>query len=302
MTTLRSSAVRTTTSLPGPWMGRRPHRAVVPVAGRASRLWPASLAVPKALFPLVDGNGVARTVLDLVLHELAASGIDEVCLVTAPGDDVIYRRYLDRSGEAGFGEGRPSVAFVTQPTPEGYGHAVWCAAHWVGDDPVLVMLGDTVYLSESARPCAAQVADAFARLGVSTSGVLVTPEAEIGGYGTVAATSVPSSPGDFVATLVVEKPSVEVARASLRAEGLADGTYLTWFGIHAVSPAIFDVLDEDVRLGRRDRGEYQFTGAQARLVDREGLAVTLIDGDRLDTGNPAAWRATMAALRARPTP
>ena len=283
--------------LPGPWCGHLPRRAIVPVAGRGSRLWPASLAVPKALFPIIDGNGVARTVLDLILDELWGGGIAEVCLVVAPGDEVSYQRHLERSEAAGFGAGRPSVSFATQPTPEGYGHAVWCASSWADNQPVVVMLGDTVYTTTSATRCVAQVAAGFARLGVSTSGVLVTPEAEIGGYGTIGAEAIPGHPGDFVARVVVEKPSVEVARASLRAPGLADGQYLTWFGIHAVSPAIFAVLDEDIRLDRRDRGEFQFTGAQARLVDREGYAVTIIDGARHDTGNPSAWQASMAALR-----
>ena len=287
--------------LPGPWLGHRPRRAIVPVAGRGSRLWPASLAVPKALFPIIDGSGVARTVLDLILDELWGGGISEVCLVVAPGDERAYERYLERSAAAGFGGRRPSVSFATQPTPEGYGHAVWCASSWADGEPVVVMLGDTVYTTTSETRCVAQVADGFARLGVSTSGVLVTPEAEIGGYGTIGATAIlghaGARVGDFLAQVVVEKPSVEVARASLRAPGLAIDQYLTWFGIHAVSPAIFAVLDEDIRLDRRDRGEFQFTGAQARLVDREGYAVTIVDGARHDTGNPSAWQSSMAALR-----
>ena len=286
--------------IPGPWFGVRPRRAIVPVAGRGSRLWPASLAVPKALFPIIDANGVARTVLDLLLEELWESGISEVCLVAAPGDEAAYRRYLDRSEDAGFGGERPKVSFATQPTPEGYGHAVWCAASWAGREPVVVMLGDTVYTTSCENRCAAQVADAFARLGLSTSGVFVTPEVDIAGYGTIGADAIPGHAGDFIAHAVVEKPSIDVARASLRATGLVDGDYLTWFGIHAVSPAIFDVLDEDIRLNRRDRGEFQFTGAQARLVDREGYAVTLIDGERHDTGNPSAWRASMEALVRQP--
>ncbi len=293
-------AKRRSVSVPGPWKGVRPNRAIVPVAGRGSRLWPASLALPKALFPIIDGDGVARTVLDLILEELWEGGIGHACLVTAPGDDTIYQRYLDRSAEAGFARRRPDVSFVTQPTPEGYGHAVWCGAAWAGAEPVLVMLGDTVYTTANATRCAGQVADGFARLGLSTSGVLVTPEEEISGYGTIGAEAIPGYPGDFVAHAVVEKPTVEVARATLRATGLADDSYLTWFGIHAVSPMIFDVLDEDIRLGRRDRGEYQFTGAQARLVEREGYAVTLIDGDRHDTGNPVAWKSSMEALARRP--
>lgn len=286
-------------AIPGRWHGIRPHRAIVPVAGRGSRLWPASLAVPKALFPIIDGNGVARTVLDLIFEELSASGITEVCVVVSPGDEARYGQYLDRSAAAGFGAGRPNVSFATQPTPEGYGHAVWCAASWAGNDPVVVMLGDTVYTTTNATRCAGQVADAFARLGMSTSGVLVTPEAEIDGYGTIGAVAVAGQPADYLATVVVEKPSIAVARASLRTPGLADGNYLTWFGIHAVSPTIFAILDEDIRLDRRDRGEFQFTGAQARLVDREGYAVTIIDGARHDTGNPTSWQSSMAALRTR---
>lgn len=299
---LPSSEIANDVVVPGPWFGVRPRRAIVPVAGRGSRLWPASLAVPKALFPIIDANGVARTVLDLILDELWESGVTEVCLVAPPNADAAYRDYLDRSQAAGFWSGRPSVSFATQPTPEGYGHAVWCAASWAAGEPVVVMLGDTVYTTSNSNRCVRQVLDGFARLGLSTSGVLVTPENEIGGYGTIGATAISGSPGDFLAHIVVEKPSVEVARASLAATGLAPGTYLTWFGIHAVTRGIFDVLEEDIRLNRRDRGEFQFTGAQGRLVAREGYAVTVIDGDRHDTGNPSAWQASMAALRRTHSP
>ena len=282
--------------VPGPWAGVRPTRAIIPVAGRASRLWPASLAVPKSLFPVIDGRGVARTVLDLILEELFESGVTDACIVAAPGDGDTYQRYLDRSATAGFGAGRPAVAFAEQPTPQGYGHAVWCAASWAGDQPVIVLLGDTVYSTTSGARCAAQVASAFARHGVSTSGVLVTREADIGGYGTIGAHAIPGDPGNYVATRIVEKPSAQEARASLRADGLRDGEYLTWFGIHALTRGIFSVLEEDIRMDRRDRGEFQFTGAQARLAEREGYAVTVIDGDRHDTGDPRAWRASLEAL------
>ncbi len=284
------------------WFGYRPRRAIVPLAGRASRLWPASLAIPKALFPLIDQTGVARPVIGWILAELQQAGITDVCLVTGPGDDASYLRYFEALGRSGVDDGFRDlrVDFATQPEPLGFGHAVWCGRDFALDEPVLVVLGDHVYSTDAPVGCAGQVLDTFARHGMATSGVAVTPESEIGGFGTVAAVELEDAQGTYAVSAIVEKPDVETARLRLRIPGLAAGTYLSWFGIHAMTPRLFGILEDDYRLGRRERGEIQLTSAQARLCGEEPYLATVVSGTRHDTGDPMAWLATQDALRPRP--
>ena len=208
---------------PRRWIGYRPRRAIVPLAGRASRLWPASLAVPKALFPLIDQHGVARPVISLILAELQKAGITEVCLVTGPGDDAAYLRYFEALGRSGMDDDLRDlrVDFATQPEPLGFGHAVWCGRDFALEEPVLVVLGDHVYSTDAPVNCAGQVLDTFARHGMATSGVALTPEGEIGGFGTVAATELVDHQGTYAVSAIVEKPDVETARSRLRVPGLA---------------------------------------------------------------------------------
>jgi UTP--glucose-1-phosphate uridylyltransferase len=303
--------------------GRRLRRAIIPLAGRATRLRPASLAIPKGLFPLVDADGLAKPVIHFILDEAFDSGIERACLVVGPGEDAPFRRYFDalratwRPATAAPAApaapvtaatapalpawaGRPdAIAFAVQETPLGYGHAVLCGRDFAAGEPVLVMLGDHVYLSGGAPRCARQLLDVQARYARSVSAVQRTPEPALGGFGTVLGEPA-GEPGTYRAKRIVEKPDVATARAQLRTPGLPAGEYLCWLGLHALSNAIFEVLAEDVSQGRLERGEVQLTGAQARLAEREAYFVHEVAGQRLDMGDPAALLAAQAALvRAR---
>jgi UTP--glucose-1-phosphate uridylyltransferase len=100
--------------------------AVVPVAGRGTRLLPATRAVPKALLPLVN-----EPVIDIVLEELGAAGITRVVLVVGEHEELLRKHLGDR------------VEYVRQPEPLGLGDAVARGARVV-DGPYVVALGDAV--------------------------------------------------------------------------------------------------------------------------------------------------------------
>ena len=94
--------------------------------------------------------------------------------------------------------------------------AVWCGRDFALEEPVLVVLGDHVYSTNAPVNCAGQVLDTFARHGMATSGVALTPEGEIGGFGTVAAVELVDHQGTYAVSAIVEKPDVETARSRLR--------------------------------------------------------------------------------------
>lgn len=310
--------------------GRRIRKAVVPLAGWGTRLYPASSSVRKGLFPLVDRDGVAKPVIQLIVEEAVASGIEEVCLVVGPGDEGDYRRHFRGLSDAfraafagkewalrqadllaGMGD---RLHFSVQPTPRGYGHAVYCAREFVGGDPCLVMLGDHVYLppagaGAATRRCGRQLLDVFERFGAATSAVSVVGEEWLYNFGTVRARCARANhasnetrqvvPGVYEVEEIVEKPTPTYAREHLRSEGLPDGQYLCWFGLHAMTPGIFDCLEEAIRRSQLERGEVQFTGAQEALRQRERYLVTVIDGERHDTGDPLGLVETQVALALR---
>jgi UTP--glucose-1-phosphate uridylyltransferase len=285
-------------------------KAVITAAGRGTRQYPATNSVQKELFPLVDVSGYAKPTLQIIVEECLASGIDEVCIVANPANLPILRAHfrgpsaeqlralagkswaIDLGAELAEMEKR--ITFVVQDSQEGYGHAVYQAKDWVGDEPFLLLLGDHVYLAPQTR-CARQVSDVWNRLNAPVSSVVATDESIIGRFGVVQGQ--PISPGVYKIEKMVEKPSIELARAELRSVGIPDHQYLCFFGIHAFPPDIFDKLAHLIANDIRQKGEIQLTSAQQLLVrDSPLYAASTVNGTRFDMGVPEGLIETQVAL------
>lgn len=289
-------------------------KAVITAAGRGTRQYPASSTVQKEMFPLVDVDGLTKPTIQIIAEEALDAGIDELCIVTAPGDEEMYRRHFQGISEdllpAFKGKDwalqeserlariEQALRFTTQPSPEGYGHAVYCARDWVGQEPFLLLLGDHVYVSADrlGRRCARQVVDVFERTGQTTSSVKRTPERLLHLFGTVRGEPTNSEDGTYRVTAMAEKPSPDRAERELRTPGLRQGEYLCFFGMHVFTPAIFDCLDYNIRNNVREKGEFQLTSAQAMLAIREPYLAFEARGDRYDMGVPFGLVETQLAL------
>lgn len=277
-----------------------PATAVIPVAGRATRLRPLSAAVPKALLPLPGADGRLRPVIHRILAGAASAGIDRAVLVTSPGQPEALRAYLSAAREAGDDDLPEHIECVEQPSPAGLGDAVLCAAD-EADEPVVVLLGDHVPVPEPGR--AGPVAQVLAAVG-ETGGEMVVGVREIGPEelplcGVATGTPLGSEAGDglYRCTEIVEKPDPATARERLVAPGLPAGRYLAHAGVYAFSRGVFDCLRErqaEVRPG----AELQLTDAERLLLARSPDACFLrrVRGEVLDTGTPAFYTAAFARL------
>src|SRR3954463_2268520 len=148
-------------------------KAFITAAGRGTRQYPASAAVQKEMFPLVDRDGLTKPVVQIIGEEAIDSGIEEICIVTAPGEESQYREYfkrLDNESVKSFrgkdwaileseklGAFGDRLHFAEQSSPEGFGHAVYQAKAFVGDEPFLLLLGDHIYISNTKERCAQQL-------------------------------------------------------------------------------------------------------------------------------------------------
>src|SRR6476620_5424646 len=124
-------------------------KSVITAAGRGARQYPASDTVQKAMQPLVDRDGLTKPVLQIIAEEAIESGIEEIGIVSAPGDEEVYRSHFRnyaanlRSAFKGVDWAEEQarrlidleqrLRFAVQAEPDGYGHAVWCAREFVGD-------------------------------------------------------------------------------------------------------------------------------------------------------------------------
>jgi UTP-glucose-1-phosphate uridylyltransferase/mevalonate kinase len=292
--------------------GPKVRKALIPAAGFGTRLFPASKATKKELFPVLDRDGVAKPAILLIVEEALNAGIEDVVIVVQEQDLEAFQSFFtDQISIENFNKlPRPfqeyarrildigrQVSFVTQTAQEGFGHAVYSARRAIGDEPFLLMLGDHIYRSDGPASCARQMLEAYQRTGTSVVGLRRTPGSQIANFGT--ATGVWIEPERLLnVTEFAEKPTVEYARSNLRVPGFPEDEYLTFFGEYVIGPQIFAYLEEHIANNVRERGEFQLTSALDRLRQENGFHGLVIDGRRFDIGIPESYLETLQAFRA----
>lgn len=291
----------------------RIRKAVITAAGRGTRMYPATTTIQKEMLPIMDRDGICKPAIQIIIEEALDSGIEEVCLVVNPHNrHQIEQHFAPLSPEelklfkgkdwallqsARIQQIASRLTFVVQEAPEGYGHAVWCARDFVGGEPALVMLGDHIYTTGESRRCARQIMDVFEQYGASVSAVQQTPTELLHLFGTVCGKRIADQPPTYDVEQIYEKPTAEYAEKHLRQAGLLHGMYLCFFGMHILTPGIFDRLQHNIDHDLREKGEFQFTSAQEQLrASGERYMAFEAIGDRHDIGIPFGYAQTQAAL------
>lgn len=259
--------------------------AVIPAAGRGTRMLPATKCVPKELLPLGG-----RPVIHHIVEEGVAAGVDEFVLVVRPGDRRL-EEYFAPSPELDAAlppEGPLRDAYrstladgirlrsVEQAEPKGLGHAVLQAREAVGDRAFAVMLPDMLFLpAERGLP-------AMRELPAGAGGLLlmeVDPES-VSSYGIAELEG--DGPLRRIAD-IVEKPPAQDAPSRWAAAGR-----------YVFGPGMFRLLE---RLEPGAGGEIQLTDAIREVARISELLAVPLDGGRcLDCGTPNGYAAAFAAL------
>ena len=275
-------------------------KAVITAAARGVRLFPVADTVQKAMLPLSDRDGLAKPVIQIIAEEALDSGIEEVCIVCAPGDEDRYRRQLTllrenvlesygavewaRDQAARLERLLQRLSFAVQREALGYGHAVSCARAFAGDEPFLLLLGDHLYVSdETGRRCAQQLLDLATQENCAVAAVNPTREHLVRNYGTVSGRRAPDLPGVYEVERIAEKPSLSLAEMELQTPGLRAGYYLCLFGMHVLSPAVFDVLERRAA-SREEEDRHGLTPALQQLAERGKYLAAELHGRRYDIG------------------
>jgi UTP-glucose-1-phosphate uridylyltransferase/mevalonate kinase len=291
--------------------GQKVRKAVIPAAGFGTRLFPATKATKKELFPIIDRDGIAKPAILLIVEEVLKAGMDEVIIIVQEHDLEAFQsffnvqitienynklpRHFQEYAQRILEMGR-QVSFVIQEAQEGFGHAVYCAREAIGNEPFLLMLGDHLYRSCGEKSCAQQLIEAYNKYGINVLGLRLTPEEKIANFG--AAAGVWIEEGRLLnVTEFAEKPTVDYARNNLRVSGLPEDEYLTVFGQYIIKPQLFDYLEEHIKNNVRERGEFQLTSALDRLRQEDGFLGLIMDGLRYDIGLPEYYLETLRIFR-----
>ncbi len=262
-------------------------KAIIPAAGLGTRFLPVTKAQPKEMLPVVD-----KPVIQYVVEEAVAAGVDDILIVTGrgkraiedhfdrsieleemlrrAGKDVELRQVCDVSQMA-------EVFYVRQKYPRGLGHAVLCGAPHTGDDPFFVLLGDVLVPKNDCLPALNRVHERF---GGSVIAVTPVPLDHVSRYGVIAGEEVED--GVWRVTDLVEKPSPEEAPSNKAI-----------FGRYLLTPRVMRILPQ-VEPG--SGGEIQLTDALRELLREEPIHAVVTDDAGYDTGNILAWLEANLAL------
>jgi UTP--glucose-1-phosphate uridylyltransferase len=282
-------------------------KAIIPAAGFGTRLFPATKVFKKEFFPIIDRDGRAKPTILLIVEEAMSAGIEEVGIVIQSSDRPLfesffktppkpelfqklspqsqdYSQYLQQIGE--------KITLLIQDKQEGFGHAVFTATNWVGNEPFLLLLGDHIYRSNERISCASQLIKVYQDLEKSAIGLTIMPGDIIHKAGCV--TGIWQELNSILSiTKLYEKPDLEYARSHLHVEGMPEDKFLAVFGMYVLEPKIFNYLEAEIKNNLRYKGEFQLTTCLDKLCQDEGMFGYLVKGQYFDTGMPEFYRQTM---------
>lgn len=213
-------------------------KAIIPVAGIGSRLRPHTYFLPKVLLN-VAGKPILAHIIDTVIK----SGIEEIVIITGHlGDEV--EKFVRQHYSANF-------QFIPQQEPLGLGHAIWCAKETFNGQPVLIVLGDTIFDFDLNKV-----------LQKNQSAIGVKKVGDPSRFGVVVLDSRKKI------RKLIEKPNVAVSNLAI-------------VGVYFLknSQLLAEVLNEMIEKNIRTHHEFQLTDALQMMIERgEEFTVFPVDG------------------------
>jgi UTP--glucose-1-phosphate uridylyltransferase len=264
-------------------------KAVIPAAGLGTRFLPVTKAQPKEMLPIVD-----TPTIQFVVEEAVHSGIRDILIITGRGKQSI-ENHFDRAFELETHlkeKGREeqllqvrklsqlaNIHFIRQPELNGLGDAVSYARWHVGNEPFLVLLGDTIVDAPSA-PCSRQIIDVYNRFHAPVLGVEEVDPAKVERYGIVAGKEV--EPSTWRVDTMVEKPKPAEAPSRLAIAGR-----------YVLTPEIFTYID---RTATGVGNEVQLTDALQLMRKDHEIYAHKFQGKRYDIGSRLDYMKALVEL------
>ncbi len=281
-------------------------KAIIPVAGFGTRLYPATRALKKDFFPILDKDGIVKPVILILLEELVKSGIEEICLVLGSEEERLqYRDFFENplpeehlkklNPEMQEYENRilaigKKLHYVYQKEKRGFGHAVYQAVDFANNEPVLLLLGDTLYRTETGKPCALQLIEKYEQYNKLMVSIHPIPLADVSHYGILTGTWEDKNETELNISQMTEKPKASYAEEFLGVK-CKDGSrqYMSVFGQYILTPEVFAQLHQDIMYSTDSTQEIELTSALDKVREKEGIIGVQLQGRMFDMGNPKAF-------------
>ncbi len=260
-------------------------KAVIPAAGLGTRFLPVTKAQPKEMLPIID-----TPTIQYVVQEAVDSGIDDILIISGKGKRAI-EDHFDRNFELEaklrnnddsslLNEVRhigdmANIHYIRQKELNGLGDAIYQARLHTGDEPFVVLLGDTII--DSVIPVTQQLIDVYNQYRQTIIGVEIVPKEKVSRYGIIDGKKISDSIREV--SELVEKPDVEKSPSNLAIAGR-----------YILTPEIFKAI-EQTPPGKNN--EIQLTDAMRIMLKRESIYCNIIEGKRYDIGNKMDYLKTI---------
>lgn len=286
--------------------GGKIKKAIIPIAGNGTRLFPETFFIKKAMLPVMDEKGVVKPALLFMLEELVDCEIEEIYLIIGADEVEEYERLFHFDYDEKYVSSLPDnvrdyykeifdigqrVHLVVQEEKKGFGHAVYQARKHLNNEPAVMLLGDFLYKSNIEFSCTKQTINAYNKSGgkavVSIKPVDID---DCKNYGIIHGRFRDERPYLMDVDKMVEKPDRDYAEESLMVEGKCYAT----FGSYVLTNDIFEYLEHQIKenVENREHSEIDLTKALMSAAENGNLIGVYIDGQSFDVGLPKQYYQT----------
>jgi len=257
-------------------------KAILPVAGFGTRLLPATKAQPKEMLPVVD-----KPAIQYLVEEAVEAGVEEIIFVTGRGKrsiedhfdhsfelehNLVEKEKHDFLREVQKISSLAKFSYVRQKEPLGDGHAISCASHIVGDEPVLVMFGDCLY--DAKVPPAKQLMDIYSKYNRPVIGLSRIDKKRVNKFGVIDGREIEN--GNYEIKNIIEKPKPEDAPSDL----VAVGKYIITADVLDTLNGMYNGLSGEIRLA---------DAFDVMLKNGSVMYGKELEGEWLDTGDKLSF-------------
>ena len=276
-------------------------RAIIPVAGYGTRLFPETRCTNKSFLPVMD-NGILKPVILCLIEEIIDAGIEEVCLIIDREDQKDYDRLFKQklpeeiisklspemlNYEAKIRDMGKKIKYVYQEEKLGFGHAVSLCSDFANDEPVLLVLGDQLYKSFDNKSCTEQFLDSYTdpkKLAISVCEVALS---EVYKYGILCG-KLDKGSNTFDVNKMVEKPQPDICEEKYYTKVNREKKYFAVFGEYILTSEVFELLKREVK-NKKTSGEIGLTSVLDEVRERSGMVAFIPHGEMYDMGNTKGY-------------
>lgn len=284
-------------------------KAIIPLAGNGTRMFPITKCIKKAFLPIIDVDGIIKPAILCLIEELDKAGIEEICLIIDEVDRVEYDKLFEEKlssdvasklspsmleYESNIQRIGKKISYIYQKEKLGLGHAVSLCDGFASGEPVLLVLGDQLYKSYSNKSCTEQFLENYSKTNKLSISACEVSLQDVSKYGILSGKL--EEEDYFEVDKFTEKPSPEFAEEECFTTTKSGKKYYAVFGEYILTDEVFKTLNKNIQEGKKEKGEFQITSALDECREKFGMTAFIPNGKFYDTGNVKSYRNTFVEI------